>query len=75
MFSWWTMVLGNVFLRDVVVAEGWSHQTQFEEALKLPAVLYMDEEKKKELLKELQFWEDEPDNSCPAEGLTFAFKK
>lgn len=53
-----------------MVAAGWSHLTQFEEALKLPTSLYMDE--KKELLKELQFWEDEPDYSCPAELLTFA---
>lgn len=64
-----------MFLRDAVVAADWCRKKQFEGALKLPAVLSMDEEEKNELLKELHSWEDERDESSPAELLIFAFKK
>lgn len=61
----------HVLLRDVIVAADWCCQTQFKGALKLPAVLFMNEEEK----KELHSWEDGHDESSLAELLTFAFKK
>lgn len=54
-----------------MVAADWCYQTQFEGALKLPAVLSMDEEEK----KELHTWEGEHYESSSAELLTFAFRK
>lgn len=49
-------------------------RTQFKGTFKVPAVLSMDEEEKKEVLKELDGWDGEHESS-PAELLTFVFQK
>lgn len=58
-----------------MVAADWCRQTTFEGTLKLPAVLSMDEEEKKELLQELRTWDGDHDETSPAELLSFTFQK
>lgn len=57
MFS--SLLQEGVFIRDAMVAADWCRRTQIEGSLQLPAVLYMDIQKKKELHMELKSWEAE----------------
>lgn len=73
MFS--SLLQEKALLKHVLAAADWCQKSKFEGAVKLPAVLSMDEEEKLEILQELESWEDAYDESSPAEMFTFVFEK
>ncbi|MED6275812.1 hypothetical protein CHARACLAT_030234 [Characodon lateralis] len=66
---------GSNILTDSPTAADWCQKTTFQGRVPLPKILDMDNTEQTETLKALKNWEDEHDDSSPAELLPFVFQK
>ncbi|MED6256189.1 hypothetical protein ATANTOWER_021574 [Ataeniobius toweri] len=66
---------GSNILTDSQTAADWCQKTTFPGRVTFPKVLDMDNTEQTETLEAIKNWEDEHDDSSPAELLTFVFQK
>ncbi|MEQ2227036.1 hypothetical protein ILYODFUR_033547 [Ilyodon furcidens] len=66
---------GSNILTDSQTPADWCQKTTFQSRVTLPKILDMDNTEQTETLEVLKNWEDEHDDSSPAELLTFVFQK
>uniref|UniRef100_A0A8P4FW34 Ubiquitin-like protease family profile domain-containing protein n=1 Tax=Dicentrarchus labrax TaxID=13489 RepID=A0A8P4FW34_DICLA len=63
----------NILIQGSLAAADWCRTATFDGVLKLPAVLSMDKEERKEALQELETWDGDLDEGSPAELFSFVF--